>query len=289
MTFEKVVVILVNYNTTKLLPKVLAALNEDKIELSILIVDNASSKESYHELLQIKDNRVHRVRLEENIGFAGGNNYGIQYAAKHYPDLKYVFLLNTDAYCSPNLIGNLLAIMSGKEEVACISPKILTRDGDKWYSGSYMNYKKGFVSASIKVPDDPLAYYEVDVFNGCAVLVKLDKLLEVGMLNEDLFMYYEEADCSIKFKKLGYKSLYAPGYTVIHDVSFTTRNINYVKTYYKTRNKFIVFSRFMSFPTQVKFLVHEFAHHLKNKRFKNARYLLKGYIDFKRGRTGKLQ
>jgi GT2 family glycosyltransferase len=118
---------------------------------------------------------------------------------------------------------------------------------------------------------------------------RFKKLLEGGMLNDKLFMYYEEAHLSIKLKKLGYKILYTSDFTVVHYVSFTTRNTSYIKTYYMTRNKFITFNHTMTLANKLYFIVHEFAYHLKKKRLKNAMYHLRGYIDFKKGRTGKLQ
>jgi GT2 family glycosyltransferase len=289
MEANKVCVIMVNYNTTELIPEVLRCINEDKIEISILIVDNGSTKASYNELLHIKDNRVHVVRLEENIGIGGGNNYGIQYAAKHFPETKYVFLLNTDAFISTDLIYNLVKIMSERIDAACISPNIITRDGDSWFNGLNIDYKKGSVAPTLKVePGNFKEYYEVEVFNGCAVLFDLQKLLQGGMLNDKLYMYYEEAHLSIKLHKLGYKILYTPHYTVVHYVSFTTRNTSYLKSYYMTRNKFITFNDTMTLANKIYFIVHEFAYHLKHKRIKNAMYHLRGFIDFKKGKSGKL-
>jgi N-acetylglucosaminyl-diphospho-decaprenol L-rhamnosyltransferase len=175
MTLEKVIVLLVNYNTTELIPEVLNAIKEDKVEVTVLIVDNGSSEASYNQLLQIKDDRVHVVRIEENVGIGGGNNYGIQYAAKNFPkDIKYIFLLNTDAFISTDLIYNLVKIISEREDVACISPNIITRDGDSWYNGLNIDYKKGSVAPTLKVEQgNKKEYYEVEVFNGCAVLFDL--------------------------------------------------------------------------------------------------------------------
>src|SRR5690606_13357951 len=104
-----------------------------------------------------------------------------------------------------------------------------------------------------------------------------------------LFMYFEEADHCLRLFKLGYKILYAPDYLVIHDVSYTTRKVSFLKTYYMTRNKFVLFNKTMNLSSKVYYLVHEFAYHLKYKRVKNAIYLLKGYLDFKKGKYEKLE
>lgn len=289
MKSEKVLVLLVDYNTSDLVPDVLNSIREDQIEVSILIVDNGSAEESYRQLQKITDPRVHVIRSNENLGFAGGNNYGLRYAIKNFTGFKYIFLLNTDAYLTPNLIGGLKQILEANESAACISPKIFAREGRTWYGGANFDFKKGHISSSIKIDsENPLPFYEVDLFNGCAVLFRLDRYLEAGMLNEKLFMYYEEADCSLKLQKLGYKILYSPHFTVMHDVSYSTRNISHLKTYYMTRNRFLFFNKTMTLRSKAYFLLHEFAFYLKTKKYKNAVYLLRGYIDFKKGKTGRI-
>jgi GT2 family glycosyltransferase len=101
-------------------------------------------------------------------------------------------------------------------------------------------------------------------------------------------MYYDEADFSIKLQQQGFKILYVPRLVIYHDVSYTTRHISHLKTYYMTRNKFMVFGRSMNFFSKLYYLLHELAFHTKNRRFKNVRYHIKGYLDYKRGKTGQL-
>lgn len=289
MSREKVLVILVDYNTADLVPDVLKSIHEEEVEVSILIVDNASKEESFKKLQKLDDPRVHLLRLNDNMGFTGGNNVGLKYAIEKFNDFQYVFLLNTDAYINPNLIGGLKKILDANKDAACISPKIFSRDGRTWYGGANFDFAKGKISSHIKIADEkPLPFYEVDLFSGCAVLFRLDRFLEIGMLNERLFMYYEEADCSIKLKEKGYKILYAPAFTVLHDVSFASRNISHLKTYYITRNKFFIFNKTMTSWAKVYYLVYQFAYFVKNKKYKNAVYLIKGFVDFKKGKTGRI-
>lgn len=290
MSPDKVLVLLVNYNTTELIPEVLQSINEDNVNVSILVVDNGSSREAYEKLLQIEDPRLHIIRTDVNLGIGGGNNLGLQYAIDNFWDINYVFLLNTDAYCSPNILYGLKKILAANPDAASVTPYITMRDGTPWYGGSMINYKSGVVSQFIDIkPGDNKPFYEVDVFNGCSVLFDFKKMQQAGLLNDKLFMYYEEAELSFRLHKLGYKNLYAPHFTVIHDVSYSTRNVSFLKTYYMTRNRFVLFDDTWTWGSKMYFLMYEFAYHVKHKRFKNAFYLLKGYIDFKKGRSGKLQ
>jgi GT2 family glycosyltransferase len=287
MAHEKVVIIIVNYRTSDLMPKLLSSIKEDQVDVSVLILDNASTPETYKPLEQLSDPRVHLIKSEKNLGFAGGVNYAFKYALEHLPPFHYLFLFNPDAVSSPNLISNLAEVLRLDKNAAGISPKVLYLNGHPWYSGAQINYKKGAVyNNGIVEEDTEREYHEVDVFSGCAVLFDVEKVRKAGALNEGLFMYYDEADYSMRLHKHGYKILYTPHLSVYHDVSYTTRNISYLKTYYKTRNKFIVFGDNMSTYSKIYFMLHEFALHLKKRRFKNAYYHLRGYLDYKKGKLG---
>lgn len=283
----KVLVIIINFKTSHLIQGLINSIVENKNKISILIVDNASTQKTYNELKVINDDRIHILRSEKNLGFTGGINYALKYAMNNLQEFKYFFLINPDAFSSPNLISDLSEILTLKKDAACISPQILNLNGNPWYSGARINYIKGKVSTSISIESKNTdKYFEVDAFCGCAVLFDWDKVIEAGMFNEDLFMYYDEADLSIRLKEKGYKILYTPTHYILHDISYNTKNISYLKTYYMTRNKFIVFNKKMSLYNKIYFMLHEFAYHMKNWRGKNAIYHLRGFYDFVKGKKG---
>ena len=267
---NKVLVIVINYRTSHLMQALVDSITENKVETSVLIVDNASTAETYNELLLVKDERVTTLRSEQNLGFTGGINFALKYAVEKMPDIKYFFLLNPDAFSCPDLIFDLLKILEVNEDAACVSPRILYMNGNPWYSGARIHFSKGKVlNNAIQETKDKNKIYEVDVFSGCAALFDMDKVIEAGLFNEELFMYYDEADFSIKLKKIGYKILYTTSHNIFHDVSYTTKHISHLKTYYMTRNKFIVFGNLMTFPNKIYFMAHEFAFHIKHFRFRN--------------------
>jgi GT2 family glycosyltransferase len=286
---KNVLIIIVNYKTSHLMQKLLSTVQEERASVSILILDNASTPESYAPLELLGDKRVHLLKSEKNLGFAGGVNHAYKYALKNLAPFQYLFLFNPDAISCPNLISDLIDVISHEDAAAGVSPKILYLNGKPWYSGAQIDYSEGTVynnRITEATPGKP--YYEVDVFSGCAVLFDVAKISKAGALNEDLFMYYDEADFSIKLRQHDFTILYAPGLVIYHDVSYTTRNISHLKTYYMTRNKFMVFGRTMNTFNKLYFLTHNLLFHLKNRRFKNVYYHLKGYLDYKRGVTGQL-
>jgi GT2 family glycosyltransferase len=280
-------VIIINYKTSHLIQGLINSIFEENIQISIFLLDNGSTEETFLELKDVKDDRLIILRSQSNLGFAGGTNFLVNYISKYHKSINYIFLLNPDALCQPNLIGGLLNILMRKSNAACISPQIINENGKPGYSGGIINYKKGVVVTSLFDNEkSDIDFFEIDVFSGCAVLLNLKKFEEVGKFNEDLFMYFDEADVSIKFKKLGFKVLYTPKYKILHDHSYTTRDLSYIKTYYLSRNKFKIFNNSMTLSQKLYFAFHEFAYHLKYKRAKNALYHLKGIFHYLTGRMG---
>lgn len=286
---KKVVVIIINYQTSHLIQKLIDSINESNIDVSILVVDNATTEESYNELLAIIDKRLEIIRSKKNLGFAGGINYALKYIIENNPKFDYFFLLNPDAFSTDNLISDLTQVLDSNKDAAAISPQILHLNGSPWYTGGMIRFTQGQIfNQTIDETKCQNEFFFVDVFCGCAVLLDFKKVIEAGMFNDDLFMYFDEADLSIRLKQNGHKILYSPCHKILHDVSYTTRKISHLKTYYMTRNKFIVFNKDMSLYNKLYFLLHEFLYHLKNRRLKNAYYHIKGYYDFLKGKSGPL-
>ncbi len=143
---------------------------EDAVEVSFLIVDNSSTKESYSELQSINDDRVHILQSKQNLGFTGGINYALKYVVDNIPETKYFFLINPDAFSCPNLIGELIELLETDQNAACISPRILHLNGEPWYSGARMDFGKGIDVNNSKINQTTTKhkYHEVNLFSGCA-------------------------------------------------------------------------------------------------------------------------
>jgi GT2 family glycosyltransferase len=289
MEKENVTIIILLWKETELLLPLLSTIQEDNIDINILVLDNESSDKSWQYFNSLNDKRLTIIKSETNLGYTGGINSAVEYAFKNFKDFKYFFIINPDAKCTPNLIGNLLTLLKSNNKIACVSPKILSLDNDKHvtYSGGRINLKKGIVTHIVMTDEYyPEPSYEMDAYHGCAVLFDALKFKSVGMLNEDIFIYFDEADLSIKLKQNNFKILYAPSLLVYHDESYTMRKISFLKTYYMTRNRFMVFDKTMSVNNKIHFLLKEFILHLKNRRIKNAFYHFKGYYHFLKGEKG---
>ncbi|MEJ8756930.1 glycosyltransferase family 2 protein [Pontibacter sp. H259] len=277
-------IIIINYYTSHLIIKLLDSLDEKNLDIRITILDNASTDKTFCELSNIVYPNLTLLRSFQNLGFTGGINFALKNT-----DYKadYVFLLNPDALTTPGLISDLINTLKEDNSLACVSPKIYNINGDVWYSGAIINYKKGIViNNTIKNEDKNI--HLVDVYSGCAVLFRYDALIKTGPFNKDLFMYYDEADYSLKLIKTGYKIGYIPSSIVFHNVSYTTKNHSHLKTYYMSRNKFYVFGETMSMFWKIRFITYYFLYYVVKGKYKNSFYHLKGIFHYYFGKNGQL-
>ena len=133
-------VILVNYNgyddTRECVRSLLAS---DYRNIRICIVDNASSKNIVEYDDVIKEDRCDIVYLKNNIGFAGGNNVGIEYSKKYNPD--YYLILNNDTVVKRDFLKPLLRKCIANDKIGIATGKVLYYDEPSilWFGGSYFD------------------------------------------------------------------------------------------------------------------------------------------------------
>ncbi|HIP11474.1 MAG TPA: glycosyltransferase family 2 protein [Arcobacter sp.] len=236
--------IIVNYKTENIIKKAIESLKENSINLKIIILDNETTKESYKQLQKIIDDRVEIIRSEENLGFAGGCNYAYRYIHNKYLDVNYIFLFNPDAEATENLIGHLFNVMLTDSNMAAISPHIVTMNNDDWFIGTMIDWKNCKIINNPEVKNSN-QLRTIDIFNGCAVLMDARKFSEVGMFDDELFLYYDEAFLSMRFMKKGYSIYYMPTVKAYHHVSYSVGENSPFKTYYMTRNHIYFFVKYL--------------------------------------------
>ncbi len=289
---DSVYIVIVNYNFGELLIKCINSIDEDKINYRIIIFDNNSSDGSIENLEKQNLPSVHIIRSNENIGFSAGCNRSFRYITTHFKNPGYLFLLNPDAVIPKDLIWNLLTTLKDKN-ADLVSPKILHENGDLYYTGGNIDLNNLEIDNTPEYPDNT-GIRETNLFHGAAVLIKTEIFEKSGGLNEDLFLYYDEADMSMRIHELGGKIFYNPDLVVTHNVSFSTKNNSFIKTYYMTRNHLFFFwensksNKIYSFVKLFKHLVWRIAVRFKHFDFKGIRYLFLGLFHFLINKKGKL-
>ena len=245
MKIEKLLsIITINYNGLKDTCELIDSLPADDESLEVIVVDNASTQDEASEI----ENRfphVMVIRSNENLGFAGGNNLGIQ--AAHG---KYLFFLNNDTIIhQPSAISHLIKRLESSDEIGIVSPKIRFSWGIQQiqYAGYSPLSPITLRNRSIGCGEEDQGQYDTahstPYAHGAAMMVKRKVIEQAGLMPECYFLYYEELDWSVMIRRVGYEIWYEPACTVYHKESQTTGRISPLKTFYITRNRLLFAKR----------------------------------------------
>lgn len=239
----KVSIITVNYNgyddTCALIESI--PLNDKSLE--VIVVDNAS-RINEAEKISAKYPLVKTIRSEQNLGFAGGNNLGIKEASG-----DYLFFINNDTYLKDFNISALIDKLDSSDEIGMVCPKI------RFAWGNNPIQFAGYTPLSrITLRNKAIGYNELDngqyneahptpYAHGAAMMAKREAIEKVGVMPECYFLYYEELDWSMMFRRAGFQIWYEPACTVFHKESRSTGVNSPLKAYYITRNRLLFISR----------------------------------------------
>ncbi len=232
-------VIIVSYNTRNLLYDCLASLCASTMPLDIHVVDNASSDGS---VAMVRDTfpTVTLHAMETNLGFAAGNNLGIQTLLAPPPPTQpppYLLLLNPDTIVHPGALEALVAFLQEHPRVGLVSPRLLNPDGTiqtaafrfptlamsvldvfppgevlpgrfygSWWHGRYPQEQEQTARAPFPI-DHPL---------GACMLARRETVAEVGVLSDHYFMYSEEVDWCWRIRAAGWAIWQIPAARVTH-------------------------------------------------------------------------
>ena len=247
-------IITVNYNgfndTCELIDTL--PLNDDSLE--VIVIDNASEKNEAL-LIEARYPNVKAIRSNTNLGFAGGNNLGINAATG-----KYLFFINNDTIIKDFNIKVLINRLESSSKIGMVCPKIrfAWEDNPIQFAGytklsriTLRNKAIGFGEKDMGQHNTP---HPTPYAHGAAMLVKRKALEKVGKMPECYFLYYEEYDWSIMFRRAGYEIWYEPLFTIYHKESKSTGQNSPLKTYYITRNRLLLARR--NEKTYIKYIIY---------------------------------
>lgn len=220
-----VAIILVNWNGFTYTKACLESLEKVKNPaFKVVLVDNASKAPEGKQLKALFP-QIHLIANSENLGFTGGNNVGIRYALTQGFD--QVLLLNNDTLVDPDFLTSLQACLQKPgygvaQPFICFAkePKTLWSAGGKWNS---------LLGRAITLGDRvPLSTYqpkstELDWATGCCMLVSREVLLQVGLLPEPYFAYFEDVDWSLRIRKAGFKIGLAENSKIYHEAGAASK------------------------------------------------------------------
>lgn len=216
-----------------------------KDNLEVIVVDNASRNQAVEtETISHRFPQVKIIKNNKNLGFAGGNNLGIQAAQG-----KYLFFINNDTIFKDFNIQALIDRLESSPAIGIVCPKIRFAWGNNpiQFTGytplskiTVRNQAIGFGEEDHGQYDTP---HPTPYAHGAAMLIKRDAIDKVGLMPECYFLYYEELDWSMMFTRAGYQIWYEPQCAIFHKESQATGQNSPLRTYYLVRNRLLLVKR----------------------------------------------
>lgn len=214
---------LVSWNASQFLGPCLRSVycNAQDNRLEVLVIDNASVDGSA-DLVEEEFPDVTVVRNDSNVGFARATNQAIRLSHG-----RYVLLLNPDTVLPPLAIQTMIDFLEQHPRVAAVGPRIVNSNGETVESySSFPGLTLALRGISIiatasfdcrleSVDTKPKA---VDWICGACMLVRREALDQVGLLDEEFFMYWEETDLCWRFWRSGWEVYYLPNVCMVHHV-----------------------------------------------------------------------
>lgn len=233
-------IITVNYNGYKDTCEFIKSLRQhETYPFEIIVVDN-NSRNHDGEKLKEEYPDITVISSPENLGFAGGNNLGNQYAKG-----DYILYMNNDMIIDSPFLQTLVHRLKSSPKIGLVSPKIKYA-----YAPNIIQYA-GFTPMSpVLLRNHQIGYNQEDhgqyntacetAFAHGACMITSRKVLEqAGGMTDVYFLFYEELDWSDQLRRAGYSIWYEPAVCVYHKESMSVGKGSSLQRYYMTRSRLL--------------------------------------------------
>ena len=222
-------ILIVNWNTKDLLKNCLSSIYDDpdSARWDVVVVDNYSDDGSLA-MLEREFPQVVAVASGENTGFVRGNYLALERARG-----SHLLLLNTDTEVERGALGLLLEFMSAHPEAGAVGPKLLNRDGSLQLSCGIAPSLATEITNKMLLHNllpffklgrwDHSEIREVGWVTGACLLMRREVVAELGFLDSELHMFYEDLEWCLRIGRSGWKIYYHPSSRVLHLGGQSTR------------------------------------------------------------------
>jgi len=236
-----VYIVILNWNNAHDTLACLHSLTElDYPNYAILVIDNGSSDGSA-ERIRADNSTVEVMELATNIGYAAGNNAGIDVAVER--GAEYVLILNNDTFVEPTMLSELVAFMESDPKIGMVGPTMYCADPNDtlFAAGSFINWSKGKtwhrgMFEEVSKYADLNSPESVDFISGCCLLVRRELIEVAGLFDPTYFLNYEDVEWAVRARRFGFDVMYVPQAVMWHKVSSSLGQASPANIYYTTRN-----------------------------------------------------
>lgn len=210
----------------------------------IIVVDNGSTDDSVLQLRLFDPNLI-ILESGNNLGFAGGNNIGIRYALQNNAD--YIWLLNNDTIVDSSALSAMVKVALSDTRIGAVGSVLYYMDDPykvQAWGGGWVNMWLGIARHYLS----PVAVEKIDYITGASLFLNCKALNDVGFLDDNYFMYWEDTDFGFRLRKSGWKLSVAAEAKVFHKESASLGNINPIKDKYLNSSAVRFFNKHAPIP-----------------------------------------
>lgn len=237
-TIMTLTISLVTANNKHLIMDCLRSIHEGTkdLNLEIYVVINHSADDS-QEAIQKSFPEVKLIVNQEKMGFTHNHNMVISRSRG-----KYILVLNDDTLILDGALNKMVDFMEGHPEIGILGCRILNSDGSlQWSCGKSFSHKFEFFKAGVLRSFMPFLNYghpkntqEVSWVTGACLLVRAEAARSVGLLDENIVIYFEDGDWCYRMIRAGWKVVFYPDASIIHYFGQTRKQ-------YLARDIFIIY------------------------------------------------
>lgn len=262
----KVAIIIVNYNDVDDTIKYVETISNYNVINRIVVVDNLSTTiGAFENLKKLENEKVKVIQSEKNGGYDYGNNVGVKYLDSLGEKYDYIIVSNPDISVSEEAINKCLNILESDEKIAVVAPRMFNKENkpirrSSWKMRTFwldvvhstrileLLFYKVLRGGEYIEKDYQNELLEVEAISGAFFIIRNKTLREIGLLDENVFLFYEEDILAKQLAEKGYKTISLNTEKFIHFESQTIgKTFNYYKKmrqlfiskmyYHKTYNK----------------------------------------------------
>lgn len=292
----RVAIIILTWNKREYVLNLLGCIaNLEYDNFDIIVVDNASTDDTV-EALKSKYPDIEILVNAENLGGTGGFNTGMKHALRKGV-YDYLWLLDNDVEVDSGALTELIKVLESTQDIAVAGSAMYDlTDRDKLLeTGYYIELEKGKFhnnNEAMREESEKNRFFIVDSVSSCSLCASTEAVMNVGIWDENYFIYCDDVDWNIRFRQKGYKIASVPSSRIwhvpwLHKIGFST-------AYYANRNIMYLMRKHLPGVKKIYGLLYResaiillSAHLLKNKDYFHSIVVLKSQIDFLEGKFGK--
>ncbi len=265
-------IFILNWNSTNDIDNLLNSLKKSNNKLfRIILIHNGS--DDWMELLSLSEKyehcfETHIIKNNDNLGYAGGNNSGLNYLIKKQLEGD-ILIANPDIEVTEYTLDSMLDAFIDNQNVGAVMIRTTDLNGEILYDSiSLLGLFQKYIRTEQK-------YIETDYVAGSFFLVKREIAERLGLFDDTFFMYWEEVDLSFRIRRLGFKTISTTNSIIIRKKNAEIRSFNAI--FYSVRNSFLISGKYRKINSfhLAKYLVYMFSvSFVKFLKSANYRYLL---------------